>query len=470
MPFLESLRKDFVVFPRAASVAPWTIPSHATMLTGLYPWEHGTHAKQSLKLRADVPTLAELLHPYGYYSFCLSSNFLLAPPTGLSKGFDRVAWGNAFDLFLRLEYGAYPPNEYPSQDGRSAGLRAVRSSLLSRLPYDQLNLRALLERNVFVPTIANRIVQGVRYPARKDDFSVARWIEPTLDRELERIESERPFLGLINLCDAHEPYFADRSAIREIGGWWNYIRLRQDRPDWLAQTGDLRRWNLNWIHELYRRSIRTIDGRIRKIVESLKVHDRWDNTLLVITSDHGQAMGEHGALFHRFRVDESLIRIPLWARFPHGRNGGATAKAWASLIDILPTFIAEAGIPQETPAPGYHLDQLIDRRRVDPVFAISDGILGENWIPDDRREDLDRIRVAAYQDDLKLSLETSPEAFCVTNLADGGTDTKSFEASAAGVPSNLLAQTREIARRVTERPATPMSSEVEDRLRSWGYI
>jgi arylsulfatase A-like enzyme len=476
MPFLQSLRDECVVFPRAASVAPWTIPSHATMLTGLYPWQHGTHAKRSLKLNGTV-RLPDLLRPLGYRSVCLSSNFLLSPATGLVDGFDEVAWGNAFDLFLRLEYGSAPPNTTANghkNDGPNGHARGLRSRLLGRLPYDQLNLRAFAERNIFAPTLINRILQKMKFPEYEDNFSVGRWIEPSFDRFVRDTKPGEPFFALLNFCDAHEPYFADWGSLQEIGGWWPYLRLRQDRPAWLARqasNGHRSRWNLKSIHRLYRAAIRRMDRRLQRIVTTLRESGRWDNTMLVITSDHGQAMGENGILYHRFRADDSLIRIPLWVRFPHGRFGGRTALGWASLIDLAPTFLAETASPAAGPArSGIPLAELIDAPRPGPIFAMSDGIIGENWIPAHRKGDFDRIRVAAYEGRTKVILERNPEMVHAFDIESDPRELRDLWSSEPSRWDSLAGSAREVAQKLEGTEGPEITDEIEDRLKSWGYL
>src|ERR1700693_5078851 len=83
MPTAEKLVRESIRFPRAISVAPWTIPSHASLFTGLYPWENGVHMLRELRLDPSVPTLAGMLAKAGYSTFSLSSNGFICPDIGL---------------------------------------------------------------------------------------------------------------------------------------------------------------------------------------------------------------------------------------------------------------------------------------------------------------------------------------------------------------------------------------------------
>src|SRR5580692_752059 len=93
MPFVDSLRRESVDHPRTSSVAHWTVPAHASMFTGLYPWEHGVHAKGRLKLDAQGEAVGSLLQGAGYHTLSISANGLIAPSLGLVDGIDRSAWG-----------------------------------------------------------------------------------------------------------------------------------------------------------------------------------------------------------------------------------------------------------------------------------------------------------------------------------------------------------------------------------------
>ena len=469
MPFVEGLLRESVAFPHAASVAPWTMPSHASIFTGLYPWEHGMHGRHSMALSPDVARLPDLLRPLGYRSACISANPLVSPTTGLAAGFDEASWGTMFEMFLRTDHSTRPPRVAPEPAGaeRPPGMR---ERLLRRLPYHELPLRTILERNVILPTLAGRVLEGLRDCPNDDAFDVARWIEPTLRGFLQSTPSDRPAFVFINLLDAHEPYFADPSTHPHGEGWWAYARLRQDRLGWLADPGRRSGKDAEFIHALYREAIRRIDRRLAGIVAAFRSSGRWDDTCFVLTSDHGQAFGEHGMIYHRFRVDDAQIRIPFIVRYPHAQDGGLTAPGWASLVDIAPTFFQAIGESPGVRLSGTPLQLLARNRRFDPVFAITDGTIGERWIPADRRPELDRLAVAAYRDSLKAIVEDTPitrHAYDVDADPREGTD---LGADPRPELKELFGEAQGILERFEVLPRTPLSGDVSDRLKAWGYI
>ena len=470
MPFLESLRKEAVTFPNAVAPAPWTVPSHASLFTGRYPWEHGTHGKAALTLRKDVPRLPQMLKPLGYRTVSLSANVLINPPSGLVEGFDAAAWGSLIDLFLRFGSQTVPPHSQ-GMDGNDPGKKlALAGSVLSRLPHEDVPFRSILERNVTLPALAGYAWRGMRGLDRRDEFSLARWIEPTFEQVLETTPSNDPLFCFINFCDAHEPYFPWPEEVGTPELLWRSLRTRQDRPGWLAQKDGHAKWDLQLLHRFYRASIRSIDHRIQRVVESLQRHGRWENTLLVVTSDHGQAFGERGMMYHRFRVDESMIRIPLWVRFPRSAHANRRAEGWASLVDIVPTVLELVGHGSSDGLDGRSLATLVDRPRQDPVLAIADGTMGERWIPSSRLAELDRVAVAVFAEGTKVTYTESPDETHAYDILQDPREARDVWADRGPQLGYWSGLAQETVVKLRSTPQSTQAPEVLERLRAWGYL
>jgi arylsulfatase A-like enzyme len=470
MPFVQSLRPESAVFPRAASVSPWTVPSHATLLTGLYPWEHGAHAKRSLVMDPGLPRLPDRLRRAGYRTLLLSANPLLCPPTGFTQGFDAAAWGSEFDRYLRISTSPFPPNTHSlpkAEDG--AGAR-FQQAMFRRLPHEEVPIVPWLDRHVPWLSNVNRLVTTLRDGHSQGDFAVGRWIEPTLARWLASQSPDQPVFVMVNLCDAHEPYFADREALRTIGGARRFGRLHQDRYTWIRERDRLPSDERAALRTLYRSAVARLDSRIRGLVTAFREAGRWDRTLFALTSDHGQAFGEHGALFHRFRVDESLLRIPLWVRYPDRTGAGARAMGWASLVDLFPTFLGAAGGSLDPSLPGRPLDGLIDQERGPAAFAISDGTVGEPWIPDEAQTEFNRLWVAAYVRDSKVTYDAESGAFHLWQVDQDPEETRDLWGAEGARLGDLPTRMMEISHQMTAKPVVGPTGPVADRLRSWGYL
>ncbi|MCI4318252.1 MAG: sulfatase-like hydrolase/transferase [Thermoplasmata archaeon] len=329
MPFVDRLRKESIYFPRAASVAHWTVPAHATMFTGLYPWEHGVHAKGRLLLDASVPRVADFLRDAGYRTLSLSANGLVSPGLGLTGGFDRAAWG--VSLFNRVSDRTEPPL---SLDGDSE--RAVRLESTLRSQYRQISYWAavVLARYPFIWDGGTHLTAKLRHPGNGYRPQMSNWLEPTLANWLAAEPKDTPTYTFINLLDAHEQYLYDREVRSSLSAWWEFARTRQDRLGWVVGEWKPSPEEFRLLHDLYRGMIRAMDRRLERIVQAYQKAGRWDNTMMILTSDHGQAFGEHGALFHILGVDEPEIRVPLYLRPPGGLAAPKSAKGWASLLDI----------------------------------------------------------------------------------------------------------------------------------------
>jgi arylsulfatase A-like enzyme len=473
-PFLEELRQESVVFPRATSVAPWTVPSHATIFTGLYPWEHGAHAKGTLPLPSTIPRLPSLLRSAGYASLCLSANPLLNPELGLVDGFDAAAWSEWWEPYMRNSPGARTAKRLV----RAGSPAATPSSRLQRLhdsPLVSLLHRSanLVYRYPFAVSAGNHLAQRVTDPEAADHALVARWIDPTFESWTRGVATTTPVFAFVNLLEAHEPYFVDREVVRGLGAYWRYVRTWQDRPSVLSGAWTPTPDEVALLRALYRGTFRLLEERLRRLIGVLKATGRWENTLFVVTSDHGQAFLENGTLFHMHRPDEGLLRVPLWVRYPGGARGGTVARGWASLLDVAPTVLDAAGLPTPPAMSGRRLPDLEGADRPDPVFAMADGLA----LAQERRQIaaariawIDRSWVAAYEGDRKVTYDLADGRLRAYDLHADPEESADEWPRRPGEFEPLAAAARRVADRLTGGPDAAISEEVEDRLRSWGYV
>jgi len=464
MPFVDGLLKESLTFPKAATTAPWTIPAHASLFTGLYPWEHRAHAAADLALRRGFPTLAERLSAAGYATGFFASNGLLSPESGLTQGFQVAAWGEWWERYLRVPRLTYPGAGYglPLGKGHTDGPLARRVSRQVRLSH----------RFPVIWDAVNRLAGQVRYRGDGPMISVSSWIEVALERWLSQIDPSRPVFAFVNLMDAHEPYISNPQLVRGLGAWLANLPPRMDWTNLLAGAWSPdQRQSLRYT-ALYRGMLEIIDRRLRNLVALFDRLDRWDDTVFVLTSDHGQALGEHGYLFHSVEVWEQLMRIPLLVRIPNSHLRGVRAKGWASLVDVAPTLLAIADHPAKPPAERFDLRELADADRPVPLLGMSDGITEKGLLRRIGAADAigahSALRVVAYQADQKL----------VLNVATGASNW--YRAGAAESSPILdplpgeegaiaLARARDIATLLARDAASAVDAKVEDRLRSWGY-
>jgi arylsulfatase A-like enzyme len=474
MPCFDRLRRESVVFPQAAAVAPWTVPSHATIFTGLYPWEHRAHAKGDLPLSPSIPRLPAMLRAAGYSTLSLSANPLINPELGLVGGFESAAWSEWWEPYVRntpsgkvpraLRSETEPPPEAPSR------LQKLHDSPLIGILH---KMAGLVYRYPFALDAVNRVLQRVVAPAERSYAPVARWVDPTLEQWLSKIPAQKPVFTFINLLEAHEPYFVDRAAVRSLSEYARYVRTWQDRPSVLNGRWAPTPSEMDLLHRLFASTFRLLDQRVARIVSALEASGRWENTLLIITSDHGQAFMEKGTLFHMHRPDEGLLRVPLWVRYPKHERGGVSGKGWASLVDVAPTVLQAAGLPIPHSFSGVPLASLELADRSGPVFAMADGLAlpqERSQIPADRMAWIDRVWSAAYELDQKVTFDVKGGKVRAYDLTTDPAESANLWPEQTVRFSALASAAMRVGAELSGAPTTAFSAEVEDRLRSWGYL
>jgi arylsulfatase A-like enzyme len=341
-PGLERLASEGVVFEQALAPAPWTLPSHATLFTGLYPSQH--HAgRLHPRLDAHLTTLPEILHEQGYQTVGFSNNTWVSRATNFDQGFDD------FEDFRGI-------------------WRIWRS--LSRLTVVQAY-------HVFWPTQLHGDHSGGAGVTNK---AIRRWFD-------SRHDPERPFFLFINYLDAHFPYHAPDPY------WRKFVEpahltlatellgaKAQDDADWTPPPirWDATKWGA--LTDLYDGEVFYLDAMLTELFDDLRARNLWDDTLVVVTSDHGEHLGEHGLFLHRFSVYEPTLRIPMIMRLPGKLPAGQRFDDWVGLPDVFPTILRLLGVP---PPPEVYAG-LPGKSLVGSPVSVPTGrsLLGDYEVPD----------------------------------------------------------------------------------------
>ncbi len=298
-PALDAFAREATVFERAISPAPWTVPAHATLFTGLAPSSHGASNEQRL-LRSDLDTLAELLRERGFATAAISCNANVSRGLGFEQGFD------VFHEVFR----------------EARGERAIDRTLAGRV----------LGRT-----------RGDKGAARAVSLASA-WLEA-------RATDEQPFFLFVNLLEAHLPYdppraqrerFADgpsRPLLAGLSGaGWSGAAYRR------IGRRDLSSADVAQLARLYDAEIAYQDAQLGALLETLRASGRLDATLVVIVSDHGENLGEHGGLVdHVFSIHQTLLQVPLVVRLPGRFPAGLRYPHVVSTGSLFATILAETG-------------------------------------------------------------------------------------------------------------------------------
>lgn len=467
MPFCRRLRNECIEYPRALSPSSWTVPSHVSLFTGLYPWEHGVHGKGAQSLDPSVPRLATALRQRGYSAFSLSANANISSDRGLVEDFDRAGWGGWDESFLRFRPPVYPPFTYPADPDHHPTRRSSHNRLV---PFLRKRIMPEVRRLPFFWAGSEMVVK-----VRDRDSAAIRltapWIEPTLDRWLDAQRVDRPVYCFFNFLDCHEPYPPRWGSFPGIADWFQYSAIPQDRKRWLEGSWKPTPSEFTRLRELYRRGLRSLDQRLERIVRILQEHGRWNDSLFILTSDHGQAFGEGDSLHHMFSVHDAVLRVPLWVRPPGGRPPVRSAAGWASLIDVPATILGLSEgerMPTDNAVP---LPSLVDSPRPSPALAMSEGLLWDRWkdLPAYRRERLDRVEVAAYDGDWKVVVDARQGTVRAFDLHRAGGETVDVWKEHGNDLGHLASAARAAGQRLLAAKVETVSAEVDARLAAWGY-
>ncbi|MFQ5513638.1 MAG: sulfatase [Myxococcota bacterium] len=287
-PRIDAFVRDCEVYDRAWSTSSWTLPAHASMLTGLYPTRHGAYnrpdrdpdslGKNPPRLADSFETLAERLAAHGYHTAAFAGAGWLAPEFGLLQG-------------------------YAVQDAEN----------LRDIPAEELTTRALA------------------------------W--------LDGVPPDEPLHLLVNYFDPHGPYEPpegydvfpgakdpppaklDPAALAKLTAEQLAVEFGKIMGPTLAR---------------YDGEILYTDDQIGRLLDHLRELGRYDEALIFIVADHGEGFGGHGVLGHGAWLYETVLRIPFIVHRPGGRGAGTRVVAPVSLVDMLPIVAEETGL--ELPA------------------------------------------------------------------------------------------------------------------------
>lgn len=414
-PNLDALAAEGQLFLHAYSTSNWSIPGHTSLFSGLYPSSHGALEVTS-RVDGRVPLLAEILAGSGWATASFYENPLVSRVTGLDRGFS-VAVGPELDHRTKLTF-----------DWAIERLRRKRSRTEQCL----------------------RLAGG--------------WIE-------DAAVNERPYFVFLNLMPTHFPYEARQPYFDDV------LREAGIRPGDCRGIGDLGHWDTNqrkvWqrlghatpgemacVTALYASNIRYLDDVLGGFLGRLRLAGRLENTVVVVTSDHGENLGEHGLFTHmRNALFEQVTHVPLIVWAP-GTLPPARVASPVSLVDVMPTFLDLAGLARKMP-PKLHGTDL---RRPSPDRVV----LSEYW--DEEKRACSRAAVAGGRKIVANSDGTLA-------LFDLGSDPGETHDLAARLPDETARLHSLLVRFVAGlQPPPPRESEVRNldelrrRLRSLGYI
>ena len=323
-PNLERLAQGGIRFDQARAAAPWTLASHANMFTGR--WPHELAVQWTSALREDVPTLAEHLQSLGYATAGFAGNtFYCSYDSGLDRGFTYY---------------------------RDYVLDALSAARTNQVVKESLNIIGQLGR--FLP-ISSLTLRRLSEGERKDAHVVNREF---LDWLAERNGPRRPFFAFLNYVDAHAPYLLPPRASYRIGkAPSSDADFRFLADDWTqADKRRVSRARLTLARNAYDNCLAYLDDRLGHLIDDLQRRGVLDQTLVIVTADHGEGLGEHQLFEHGESLYRPEVRVPLVIVLPADRGRSpVVVTEFVSLRDIATTIAGFVLPDSKSPFPGRSL-------------------------------------------------------------------------------------------------------------------
>jgi arylsulfatase A-like enzyme len=307
-PFLDSLAEHGNIFWNAYAQSSWALPSMASLWTSRYPWQHGVNALNSV-LSDTEPGLAKVLKRHGYVTGGFSANSMLSASLGFAQGFDR------YRTF------AQPPKT---------------SDALPKISGDRVSQEALAW------------LDSVRAKSAAPAFLYLHYTEPNFPYVPPKV-----FFDQI-LAKRPDP-LAERRVVYDMF----YIHRNRWRQTDGATVAVLR--------DMYDGEVMHIDSLLRQLFSDLKSRGFLDHSIVVITSDHGEAFLEHGSTFHGKTLYDELIHVPLLLLIS-GQSARVDIRQAVSLLDLGPTLLDLIGISAPRSFEGGSLAPFMGRGRPPGFF------------------------------------------------------------------------------------------------------
>jgi arylsulfatase A-like enzyme len=359
-PNIDRIARQGVLFENAISPSSWSLPSHVSLLTGRYQFEHGVGNVQPEpwlgwdgKRLGGYTTLGEALQQKGYRTGAFSANrTYFSRDLGFGRGFIHFEdyFHSTADMFVRTLYGREFARIYLKRSEHSLVKRTLR----------KLGWSGLLDQDAEGSGSYGGAF-GVRKRADVINEETLEWIGR---------DRRRPFFAFLNYFDVHDPY----------GGPASY-----PKPQWPQQT----------TIDAYDNGVKYVDDYIEKLMDGLDERGLVENTLIVITSDHGESLGQHHLETHGRALYWELIHVPLVIYFPGHVSAGIRIKRPVSNAAIAATVLdligAEVNQSDNSQLPGPSLSALWKMPLSEAGWPRPLSELARNQYPGKRDKEADQL-------------------------------------------------------------------------------
>jgi arylsulfatase A-like enzyme len=327
-PCIDSIADEGALYERAISAAAWTPPSHASIFTGAYPSRHGVDLSH-LILDSGLDPLPEILRRHGYRTFGVSSNYWLSRETRFDRGFDHFV--HSWQLVQTA--GTNHPLKR-QQRKQTVGLAADGS------PETRSLARRFGESANWAYERATKELRQ-RLAAYDDgawrvNLQVKRWAAGWK-------RAAEPFFAFVHYMEPHIRYAAPgRYRTMHVPGDVSQERVdRVNQDPWRYLTGrtEMSTEDFAVLGGLYDGEVSYVDQRVGQLYTLLEEQGLLRDTVFIVTSDHGENLGDHGLMSHAYCLYDTLLHVPLIIRYPAAFAPARRIARQVQNLDLFPTIL-----------------------------------------------------------------------------------------------------------------------------------
>jgi arylsulfatase A-like enzyme len=453
-PFLEELSDGATVYEQARSPGTNSITSHTSIFTGYTVAEHQTTAHEA-RIDPESTIWETLRAEYDYATGLFTPNLIVAQSSNLSDPFGTVVSPTGTMMNLRRQKvfaEAFGPTDIDSSEGVGENFKRAMADDAPLKSLANCGWRFLVDvEQSYRPASEHKVQPAQQYA---DEF---------LDWQSEQ---DTKWAACLNFMDAHRPY--KPTSEFDLWGGSELHRIHDGMKAYHDVLGEQPWWKLHAIEALYDGGIRQADAAIEQIVTELKRRGEFEDTLLVVTSDHGQGFGERSPVTpearmvkHSWGVHEVLTHVPLVVKYPNQTAGEKVSElaslqrfpdAVQSIIDgeernddafvTSPVLVSTANLKKESTS------QLPDSEMIPSLLGPWRAVYrqeGDTVVKYVKRDgDAAKIRVVDHHTSYKID-----------ESDDGVVDEVYGAVSPAGIKANR---------------SNAVSEEVNEQLRELGYL
>lgn len=322
---MNDIKEEGTYYENAISAAPWSLPSHASLFTGRFPSAHGAHAGH--KTVDGSRRLPEVLRSNGYETVAVSNNTWISDEFGFDRGFDT-----------------FHKNWQYVQSDTDIGKVARKEEGLAKF------IRA--GREVFrgnpIINVLNSVYALYQSKGTTDDGAekANEWIADWLAQR----EPDRPFFLFVNYMESHLQYDPPREYAEQFlpegVSYEDAMEVNQNAWRYITGKEDMDPRDFEILRSLYTAAIKYLDDQIGHLRELLERENEWEDTIFVITADHGENIGDHELMDHQYSLADTLLNVPLIVRGgPFEQN--QISNQLVQLPDLAPTLLDAVDIEDE---------------------------------------------------------------------------------------------------------------------------